>query len=494
MTMSGGYESLIPTLGRFRGVRCLVLGDVMLDRFIYGSISRISPEAPIPVFSVEQERDMPGGAANVARNLSSLGCQSILIGLMGRDDAAATLTSRLNELPGMQTLLIEDAGRPTTVKTRYVANGQQVLRADQEQTGRAGEEVEKQLLQAYATALATTDVVILSDYGKGVLSDHVLRQAIAQALAAGRQVLADPKSRNFEKYRSVSVLTPNRHELQAACAFDCSTDDEVVRGARVTLAHGICKAMVVTRGKDGMSIVQEDGRTSHLRTAAREVFDVSGAGDTVIATMAAALGTGADLVDACTLANIAAGIVVGKRGTAVASAGEILAALRPYDAEAESYKLFSQDSVIQLAEQWRRDGLTVAFTNGCFDLLHPGHIALIDQARREANRLIVGVNSDASVRRLKGATRPVQSQLARATVLASLKSVDAVVIFEEDTPLQLIEALEPDVLVKGSDYTLETVVGADVVLERGGRIKLADLIPGHSTTNTLKRVGASNLG
>jgi D-beta-D-heptose 7-phosphate kinase / D-beta-D-heptose 1-phosphate adenosyltransferase len=454
---SGGYESLLPTLRHLNEARCLVLGDVMLDRFIYGSISRISPEAPIPVFSVEQERDMPGGAANVGRNLSSLGCQSTLIGLVGRDDAATILTSRLSDLPGMRALLIEDTGRPTTVKTRFVANGQQVLRADQEQISRARDEIEKNLLEAYDTALASTDIVILSDYGKGVLNDTVLRHAIDRARAAARPILADPKSHSFEKYRGVTVLTPNRHELQAVCAFDCSSDADVVRGARLTLTEGICEEMVVTRGKDGMSIVERDGRSSHLRTAAREVFDVSGAGDTVIATVAGALATGANLVDACTLANIAAGIVVGKRGTAVASTAEILAALRPYNGESESYKLFSRESVIQLAEQWRRDGLSVAFTNGCFDLLHPGHIALIDQARREANRLIVGIHSDASVRRLKGAARPIQSQLARATVLASLKSVDAVVIFDEDTPLQLIATLEPDVLVKGSD-TLEAAV------------------------------------
>lgn len=446
---SGDYASLVAALNRFSAIRCLVLGDVMLDKFIYGGISRISPEAPIPVFAVDHERDMPGGAANVARNLGSLGCQAILIGLVGADEAATLLASRLHELPGMQTRLIEDGARPTTVKTRFVANGQQVLRADQEKTSRACDIVERRLLQAYDTALSTADVVILSDYGKGVLNDTVLRHAIAAARAAGKRVLADPKSRSFEKYRDVSVLTPNRHELQAACGLDCSTDDEVVEGARQTLANGICEAMVVTRGKDGMSIVARDGATSHLRTAAREVFDVSGAGDTVIATLAAALAAGADLVAACTLANIAAGIVVGKRGTAVASSDEILAALRPYDAESESYKLFSRDNVIQLAQQWRRDGLSVAFTNGCFDLLHPGHIALIDQARREANRLIVGINTDASVRRLQGETRPVQSQLARATVLASLKSVDAVVIFDEDTPLELIEVLQPDVLVQG---------------------------------------------
>jgi D-beta-D-heptose 7-phosphate kinase / D-beta-D-heptose 1-phosphate adenosyltransferase len=251
--------------------------------------------------------------------------------------------------------------------------------------------------------------------------------------------------------------------------------------------------MVVTRGKDGMSIIQAGGKVDHLRTAAREVFDVSGAGDTVIATMAASIAAGGGIVDACTLANIAAGIVVGKRGTAVATAGELMAALRPHDGYEDPYKLFSRDSVATLAREWRQQGLRVAFTNGCFDLLHPGHISLIDQARREADRLIVGINSDQSVKRLKGSERPVQSEIARATVLASLKSVDAVVIFEEDTPLQLIDLLEPDVLVKGADYTVETVVGADLVIKRGGRVFLANLVAGHSTTNTLKKISTPRL-
>jgi len=240
-----------------------------------------------------------------------------------------------------------------------------------------------------------------------------------------------------------------------------------------------------------MSIIRSNGDIDHLRTTAREVFDVSGAGDTVVATLAAAIASGADIGDACALANVAAGIVVGKHGTAIATSDEMIAALRPYHGPSDPYKLFSRDRVVRMARDWRSHGLTVAFTNGCFDLLHPGHISLIDQARREADRLIVGINSDDSVRRLKGPERPLQSEIARATVLASLKCVDAVVIFDEDTPMQLIDVLEPDVLVKGADYTVDRVVGADLVSKRGGRVFLAELIPGHSTTNTLKRVGTN---
>jgi D-beta-D-heptose 7-phosphate kinase/D-beta-D-heptose 1-phosphate adenosyltransferase len=253
------------------------------------------------------------------------------------------------------------------------------------------------------------------------------------------------------------------------------------------LKEGICEAIVVTRGKDGMSIVQQGGPAVHLRTTAREVFDVSGAGDTVVAAMSLGLTAGGSIVDAGTIANIAAGIVVGKAGTAIATTGEIIAALRP----AGHHKLFSLESVVQLARDWRQQGLKIAFANGCFDLLHPGHISLIDQARRAADRLIVGLNADSSIRRLKGPDRPVQSEIARATVLASLKSVDAVVIFSEDTPFALIDTLEPDVLVKGSDYRVDTIVGADLVIKRGGKVMLADLVPGYSTTGTLQRVAAS---
>jgi D-beta-D-heptose 7-phosphate kinase/D-beta-D-heptose 1-phosphate adenosyltransferase len=483
------HYPLLQILGGFVQARVLILGDVMLDRFIYGTIKRISPEAPIPVLTIERETDMPGGAANVARNLSGAGACANLVGVVGVDEWAAKLSSKLVHLAGVEIHLIEDRSRPTTVKTRLVADGQQVLRADQENSKELSPQVEQRLLAAYESALADSEIVILSDYAKGVLSNSVLAQAISIARRAGKRIIVDPKSESFEKYRGATVLTPNRHELQAACRFECATDEAVVRGARQILEEGICEILVVTRGKDGMSMIRSNGDFLHLRTTAREVFDVSGAGDTVVATMTAAIAAGADIGDACTLANLAAGIVVGKHGTAIATSDEMIAALRPQYGPSDTHQLFSQDRAVRMAQDWRNHGLTVAFTNGCFDLLHPGHISLLDQARREADRLIVGINSDASVRRLKGPARPLQSEIARATVLASLKSVDAVVIFEEDTPLQLIEVLNPDVLVKGADYTVDQVVGADFVAKRGGRVFLAELIPGHSTTSTLKRAG-----
>jgi D-beta-D-heptose 7-phosphate kinase/D-beta-D-heptose 1-phosphate adenosyltransferase len=487
---------LLDVLESFHRARVLILGDVMLDRFIYGSVERISPEAPIPIMAIERTAAMPGGAANVARNVATLGGQATLIGIVGEDAAAAELQAQLAGMPTIVAELVADHSRPTTVKTRHIADRQQVLRTDVESREPVSTHVAADVLARFRAALPQAQIVILSDYNKGVLTDDVTREAIAAARQAGRPLVVDPKSKALSKYRGASVLTPNRLELQRSYGHECATDEQVIAGAESMLAQQLCGALVVTRGKDGMTVVESaptanSSTTSiHIRTAAREVFDVSGAGDTVVATLALAMAFGATLVDAARLANTAAGIVVGKQGTATVSAGEIIARLDPAHDGQLSGKHFALESVQQLVARWRDLGLRIAFTNGCFDLLHPGHVALLNQARRSADRLVVGLNSDLSVRRLKGPGRPVQSEVARATVLASLKAVDAVVIFQEDTPLELITALEPDVLVKGADYTIETVVGADVVQQRGGKVLLADLVPAHSTTSTIERISA----
>jgi D-beta-D-heptose 7-phosphate kinase/D-beta-D-heptose 1-phosphate adenosyltransferase len=464
-----------------------VLGDVMLDRFVYGTVERISPEAPIPVMSVERVSDMPGGAANVARNIAALGAQCTLFGVVGEDDFAEALRRQLTDTPAITAHMIVDPSRPTTVKTRYVAERQQMLRADRESCAPLPAAIISELLSALRHALKQGDVVVLSDYAKGVLTDELCHQVIELARAANKPVIVDPKSKSFAKYTGATVLTPNRYELQVACGSDCSTDAQVVHGAHLSLDIGICEAMVVTRGADGMSVIKQDTTAAHLRTTAKEVFDVSGAGDTVLSVLAIGMAMGGELIDVAGIANTAAGIVVGKPGTAVVTTGEIIASLdsgtRP-----GAEKIFSLSRVMQQVQHWRDRGLKVAFTNGCFDLLHPGHISLLEQSRATADKLIVGLNADLSVRRLKGNGRPVQSEIARATVLSSLKTVDAVVIFAEDTPLELIKALQPDVLIKGADYTVDTVVGAEVVKSYGGKIVLAQLIEGQSTTNTIMRI------
>jgi len=481
-------ETLVALLNGFHAARVLVLGDVMLDRFVYGSVERISPEAPIPVISVERMVDMPGGAANVARNLAALGARTTLLGVIGADPAGEALRAQLAASPTIEARLVVDPSRPTSLKTRYVADGQQVMRADRESRAALDAAVEQRLLAELRAGLRDANVVVLSDYAKGVLSDSVTRAAIDAARAAAKTIIVDPKSTDFARYRGATLLTPNRLELQRACGRDCGTEDEITREARRLLAQRICDVLVVTRGKDGMSVIGKDELTVHLPTAARQVFDVSGAGDTVVATLALALAAGGAVTEAAQLANLAAGIVVGKRGTATVTTGEIIAVMTPADGRTDPQKIFSLDSVLQLARGWREQGLKIAFANGCFDLLHPGHIWLLEQARQSADRLIVGLNADLSIRRLKGPNRPVQGEVARATVLAAVKSVDAVVIFTEDTPIHLIETLEPDVLVKGADYTLDQVVGADLVLARGGKVILAELLSGHSTTETVRRV------
>jgi D-beta-D-heptose 7-phosphate kinase/D-beta-D-heptose 1-phosphate adenosyltransferase len=482
------FESLVRLLNGFHAATVLVLGDVMLDRFVYGTVERISPEAPIPVVSVDRCADMPGGAANVARNIADLGSKAILLGVVGADTLADDLRQQLLASPTISSRLITDASRPTSVKTRYVADGQQVMRADRESREPLSADVARRLLDAFAGVLAEADLVVLSDYAKGVLCDAVTRAAIDAARRCGKRIIVDPKSKNFDKYRGATIITPNRLELQQACGENCATHEQVVAGARSFLEKQICDFVLVTRGKDGMSVVGPGGSATHLPTAARQIFDVSGAGDTVVATLSLGLAAGGEVIDAAALANVAAGIAVGKRGTATITTGEILGVLTPTDGRTDPLKIFSLESVQRLMRLWRDQGLKVAFTNGCFDLLHPGHISLLDQARATADRLVVGLNADISIGRLKGPNRPVQGEVARATVLAAVKSVDAVVIFAEDTPLHLIESLQPDVLVKGADYTLDTVVGADLVLKHGGKVVLAELLTGHSTSDTLKRV------
>ena len=402
-----------------------MLGDIMLDRFVYGSVARVSPEAPIPVMDVERFMDSAGGAANVARNCAAIGSNAILIGVVGDDVWAADLKKQIELFPTIEAQLIVDGQRPTTVKTRYVADGQQILRADRELRTPLGEAATARLLAQLERSLSSADVLVLSDYAKGVLTDRITRAAIDAAREANKPVIVDPKAKDLRKYTGATVLTPNRLELQAACGFDCATAEAVEKAARPFIDSDVCTAMVVTRGKDGMSVVTKNTGAVHLRTAARQVFDVSGAGDTAIAAMSLGVAAGANIVSAATLANLAAGIVVGKLGTAVVTVSELIEQLTPLNERAADSKIYTLESVLKMAQAWRERGASIAFTNGCFDLLHPGHISLLDQAKRSADRLIVGLNADESIRRLKGSSRPIQNEIARATVLSSLKFVDA---------------------------------------------------------------------
>lgn len=486
--------ALIPLVGALKETRVLTVGDVMLDRFVSGTVERISPEAPIPVLRVKEETAMLGGAGNVIRNLVALGASPRFITLIGSadhkgkeaDGPGLEILNLFAEL-NLEDAPLIDSWRRTSTKTRFLADGQQMLRADREDTHPTNAKIKDTILGKALEALKDCAVLVLSDYGKGVLDDQALGTLIDAARQDGKPVVVDPKGTDYSRYRGTTVLTPNRKELMEATGLSAGTDDDVVTAARRLIEDCGIEAVLVTRSDEGMSVVTDDAAV-HLEAETREVFDVSGAGDTVSATVAAALATGAGLEQAARLANVAAGVVVGKVGTAVAYADDVVAALHHQDISRAEAKVLALGPALDRLQAWRRDGQTISFTNGCFDLLHPGHVSLLAQAKAAAGRLVVGLNSDASVKRLKGNGRPVQSEAARAAVLASLETVDMVVLFEEDTPLNLIEAMRPEVLVKGADYAVENVVGADIVEGYGGSVLLAELVDGQSTSATIARM------
>lgn len=485
MSQAGGQAG---DLGVLAGARVLVVGDIMLDRFIAGSVERISPEGPVPVLRVGRETASLGGAGNVLRGLKALGAEASVIASVG-DDATGHEVRRLVtvEEGGRGSLLVLP-GRTTTLKERFVAGAQQLLRSDREASEALSEAAYRDLLKAARAALPAVDALVLSDYGKGVLSPPLIAALIESAYAAGLPVVVDPSGLDYSVYRGASVVTPNRRELEAASRLAVCNDEETVLACRALMAATGVGSVLATRSEAGMTLVDSGGAVHHFAATAREVFDVTGAGDTVVAVLAAAMAAGIGLSEAARLANAAAGIAVGKLGTATVSRAELGQALRAEVLLAAEAKVSDAESLEEQVALWRGEGLTVGFSNGCFDLLHPGHLALLRQARAACDRLVVALNSDDSVRAVKGAGRPIQGETARAAVLAALSDVDRVVIFAEDTPLRLIERLRPDVLVKGADYRLEQVVGADVVRGYGGRVLLAELLPGHSTSETIGKL------
>lgn len=480
--------SFADDLAAWGGVRALVVGDVMLDRFVYGRVERISPEAPIPVLRQREERLMLGGAGNVASNLRAMGGSVRLMGLKGDDAAGAAiegLARRCGIVPDVLT------GRaPTTQKTRFVAQGQQLLRLDQEEGSQEPADA-RALAAAAAKALSEADVLVLSDYGKGALADGVLATLLDRARVLGVPVVVDPKRTDLAAYAGASIITPNAAETRAATGIDPITDADAEAAGRVVRRMAGARAALVTRGARGMTLVDEAG-AHHFRSAAREVFDVSGAGDTVVAAIALALGARRDLLAGTRLANVAAGLVVARSGTATVDRAAIAEAVAGEAGSGRTRIAGNWDEAAAIVDAWRSRGFKVGFTNGCFDLLHAGHVHLLDQARAACDRLVVGLNADGSVRRLKGATRPLQPGRDRARVLAAIGSVDLVVLFEEDTPRSLVTTLRPDVLVKGADYAGRFVAGREEVEAWGGTVVLAELVPGLSTTALARRMAEAD--
>ncbi len=471
----------------------LVVGDVMLDRYLWGRVGRISPEAPVPVVQLQRTTETLGGAGNVALNLVSLGCRITLSGVCGDDVAGQRLRALLSE-KSIGEALVMDSQRPTITKTRVMAQKQQMMRLDEENTRAIGADVAQKIRTAVADTLPDCQAMVLSDYGKGVLASQAF---VRELIDAGRQrgipVLVDPKGVDWERYRGATGITPNTAELEAVAGQRLEEDEEkLIAAARQVRERFGVAWLLVTRGAQGMCLIDAQGPPESIPARAREVFDVSGAGDTVIATVAASLAVGLPLAEAARTANLAAGIVVGKLGTQPILASELSTAVTlstrqqyyPYSAA----KMNALDAALAKVREWRAAGGKVVFTNGCFDLLHPGHISLLYQARALGDRLVVGLNTDASIKRLKGSGRPILSEQDRAAMLSALECVDLVVHFDEDTPLKLIEALRPDILVKGSDYAPDQVVGKEVVESYGGCVRLVDLVQGYSTTGLTQKV------
>lgn len=478
------------SLETFRTTRILVVGDVMLDRYWWGTVNRISPEGPVPVVKIRDRSSVPGGAGNVAANLAGLGCSVSLLGARGDDDAGKALQALMDSKGVDATLLVRDDAA-TTTKTRVMARDQQLLRLDEEDTVPASPAVADRIMAAVNREIHRCNAIVLSDYGKGLLnSTDICRQLIDAGAARGVPVLVDPKSRNWERYRGATCITPNLAELQLVVDQSVEDDDAVLAEKADTVRRQYdLDFLLVTLGARGM-LLSSRGERAILPTVAHEVYDVSGAGDTVIATLAAGLSVGMPPRDAAAVANVAAGIVVGKLGTHPVTRAELGPAWQQAagGAGSETAGVFSTDAACMQLNAWRSAGQRVVFTNGCFDLLHPGHVSLLHQARRLGDRLIVGLNTDASVKRLKGDSRPVLNEQDRAVMLNALACVDMVVLFDEDTPETLIRALKPDILVKGADYKPEDVVGRQIVEAYGGEVKLVDLLEGYSTTGITKRM------
>ncbi|MGC8490539.1 MAG: bifunctional D-glycero-beta-D-manno-heptose-7-phosphate kinase/D-glycero-beta-D-manno-heptose 1-phosphate adenylyltransferase HldE [Syntrophobacteraceae bacterium] len=478
----------------FRSTRILVFGDVMLDRYIMGEVRRISPEAPVPVLRIKERYEVPGGAGNVSNNLARLGCETSLLGIIGEDGDGALLR-RLCVKSGVGERLLIDQTRPTITKTRIVAREQQLLRLDDEQPEVLSERVAAQLLESFEKSVAGFGAVILSDYGKGIFqTPGFCRSVISLAGKHGVPVFVDPKGREWERYRNATCITPNASELEEVAEASIEGEARLVEEAEKVRERYGAEWLLVTRGAKGMCLLGPQSSRLVIPTIAREVYDVSGAGDTVIAVLAACVAGGVDFPEAARIANTAGGIVVGKLGTQPITAAELQYGLQLEESGINGIRYAGKSGTLESAgmqvQAWRSNGEKIVFTNGCFDLLHPGHIHLLEEARALGDRLVVGLNSDGSVKRLKGPKRPILAESDRLVLLKALSCVDLVVIFEEDTPLRLIEALRPDILVKGADYLPEQVVGREVVEAYGGRVALVSLMDGYSTTRIANKLSS----
>lgn len=463
----------------------LCIGDLILDQFCYGEVTRISPEAPVPVIHIHRQFTTLGGAGNVVRNLHALSADITFLSSIGNDAHGLNAQNLIAETTRVKAHLVYQ--HKTTCKTRFIAQTQQLLRVDDELITPLPLEQQKKLMSHFVHAIPQADFVILSDYKKGLLSPSICQQIIKCAKKYHKPVIIDPKGTDYTPYTGATIITPNLKELRDVSGSPVKTTAEIVEAAQSLIAQYRFEAVLVTRSADGMTLIQQNGTVVHIETKAQDVYDVSGAGDTVICALTVALARGHTLEEAAKIANIAAGIVVSKAGTAITTWEEIEQFMRT---RKPSGKIVDRPQLFELAQKWRHQNLKIGFTNGCFDLLHLGHLHILQAAKKTCDRLIVALNTDASIQQLKGINRPVHQEDVRSNVLAALEVVDAVVLFGEQTPLTLIESIIPDVLIKGADYTVDQVVGADIVIKNGGHVHLVTLLDGHSTTNLIAKIAS----
>lgn len=485
--MAMDRKSIESFFNRIAGIRCLVIGDLMLDEYLWGKTERISPEAPVQVVDVLREELRLGGAGNVVNNLVALGAQVAVCSVIGDDDNGRALLEDFNGRAVAVDAIFQDPARRTSRKTRVVASHQQIVRIDRESRDPLSVKMENQVCDWISSHANSFDVILLSDYLKGVLTPRVIESVVAAARPSAIPVLVDPKGTDFARYKGASILTPNRKEAEAAAGIAIRDNESLGRAANLIMERAGLENLLVTRSEEGMSLFFRNAEVVHIPTVAREVFDVSGAGDTVLASLAIGVAAGLGMAEAARLANIAAGIAVGKLGTSTVSPTEIINAVALTHSDSDS-KIKHVDVLSAIISAEKGRGKRVVFTNGCFDLLHAGHVKYLQKARSLGDLLVLGLNSDASVRRLKGEKRPLIDEEERAHLLAALDCIDYVVLFDEDTPLELITALKPQILVKGGDYTVDGVVGKDVVEAYGGRVELVSFVDGKSTTNIIERI------
>ncbi len=479
-------RDLILLLQSLQSARIAVIGDFMVDRYVWGDALRVSPEAPVPVVHAQREDHRLGGAGNVVANICELGASAFCVGVVGNDDAGGEMLEGLTAMGADASGLVVDSMRPTIQKIRVMARNQQMLRVDRETPAPVGEDVSAKLLEQLQNA--EWQALVLSDYGKGTLPQPVMSAAIAEARKRGVPVLVDPKHRDFSRYQGATLITPNRAEAEVASGESLTDMTSLAKHGETLRQHAGVDALLITLGDQGMYLLEQGDRGLHLPTAARQVYDVTGAGDTVIAMLAVALAGGADLPGAVRLSNVAAGLAVAKVGTTAVGRNELEHQLRTASSDSKIVAADDEEALQAALATLRREGRPVVFTNGCFDILHAGHVRYLREARQLGDAMVVGLNDDDSVSRLKGPERPINHQLDRAEVLAGLECIDLVVLFHEDTPENLIRKICPDVLVKGADYKDKGVVGAEFVQGQGGEVRLIDLVPGRSTSAIVERI------